>query len=170
MKPSRPFASACCRERAARVELGETRRHPRRILQVQQVGGAGEVKGSTFGSQDVSSRSRPGKVGVVFSPRTPNTGWLIRLASSWVNVHCGRALNDRLSAQTERIRMDLGDQLRPGLSVSEAGERYCALVSPELYSLLTVEFGWTADKHRRWLTDLLEAELLGPRPTTTTRL
>jgi hypothetical protein len=36
--------------------------------------------------------------------------------------------------------------------------------------LLTVEFGWTADKHRRWLTDLLEAELLGPRPTTTTRL
>ena len=80
-----------------------------------------------------------------------------------------RLLNDRLSAQTERIRMYLGDQLRPGLSVSEAGQRYCALVSPELYYLLTVEFGWTADDHREWLTGLLETELLGPRPAPTRR-
>ena len=27
--------------------------------------------------------------------------------------------------------------------------------------MLTVEFGWTADQHRKWLTDLLETELLG---------
>ena len=46
---------------------------------------------------------------------------------------------ERLTNQTERIRRYLGDDLRPGLSVAEAGERYCALASPELYHLLTVE-------------------------------
>jgi AcrR family transcriptional regulator len=75
-----------------------------------------------------------------------------------------RLLHDRLTAQTERIRQYLGDHLRQGLSVSEAGQRYCALASPELYYVLAVEFGWTADQHRRWLADLLETELLGPHP------
>lgn len=71
-----------------------------------------------------------------------------------------RLLRDRLSAQTERIGTYLRDDLRPGLSVAEAGERYCALASPELYNTLTVEFGWTAQRHRAWLTELLTAELL----------
>jgi AcrR family transcriptional regulator len=74
-----------------------------------------------------------------------------------------RLLHDRVTNQTERIRQHLGDDLRQGLSVSEAGQRYCALTSPELYHMLTVEFGWTADHHSKWLTDLLENELLGPR-------
>lgn len=73
-----------------------------------------------------------------------------------------RLLHDRLTAQTERVHHYLGDDLRPGVSVSEAGQRYCALASPELYYLLTVEFGWTADQHRKWLTDLLQTDLLGP--------
>jgi AcrR family transcriptional regulator len=73
-----------------------------------------------------------------------------------------RLLRDRLAAQTERIRAYLGDELRPGLSVTEAGERYCALASPELYYLLTAELGWTPEQHRTWLTGLLETELLGP--------
>jgi AcrR family transcriptional regulator len=73
-----------------------------------------------------------------------------------------RLLRDRLAHQTERIRRYLGAELRPGLSVSAAGERYCVLTSPELYHLLTVEFGWTAALHRKWLTGLLETELLGP--------
>jgi AcrR family transcriptional regulator len=72
-----------------------------------------------------------------------------------------RLLTERLTNQTERIRRYLGDALRPGLSVAEAGERYCALASPELYHLLTVELGWSADQHRTWLTRLLRAELLG---------
>jgi AcrR family transcriptional regulator len=75
-----------------------------------------------------------------------------------------RLLHDRLTAQTERVRQYLGDDLRPGLSVDDAGQRYCALASPELYYVLTVEFGWTTDQHRKWLTDLLETELLGPDP------
>jgi AcrR family transcriptional regulator len=81
-----------------------------------------------------------------------------------------RLLHDRLAAQTERIRKYLGDDLRPGLSADQAGERYCVLASPELYHLLTVEVGWTADQHRSWLTDLLTTELLaprGPRPRRT---
>lgn len=83
-----------------------------------------------------------------------------------------RLLHDRLTAQTERIRKYLGDDLRPGLSVHQAGQRYCVLASPELFYLLTVELGWTADQHRSWLTDLLKTELLTPRtarPSATSR-
>jgi AcrR family transcriptional regulator len=71
-----------------------------------------------------------------------------------------RLLLDRLAAQTERIGRYLADDLKTGLSVAEAGQRYCALVGPDLYYTLTVEFGWTADQHRDWLTDLLAMELL----------
>jgi AcrR family transcriptional regulator len=73
-----------------------------------------------------------------------------------------RLLRDRLANQTERIGEAFGDELRNGLSVREAGERYCALTSPELYYVLTVEFAWTKDQHRRWLAELLATELLGP--------
>jgi AcrR family transcriptional regulator len=71
-----------------------------------------------------------------------------------------RLLHDRLTAQTERIRAYLGDDLRPGLSVEAAGERFGVLASPELYYLLTVELGWTAEQHRAWVTELLRTELL----------
>jgi AcrR family transcriptional regulator len=74
-----------------------------------------------------------------------------------------RLLHDRLRAQTDRIRIYIGDDLRAGLSVDEAGQRYSVLASPELYHLLTVELGWTADRHRSWLIELLKTELLGPR-------
>jgi AcrR family transcriptional regulator len=72
-----------------------------------------------------------------------------------------RLLTERLANQTERIRQYLGDALRPGLAVTEAGERYCALASPELYYLLTIELAWTAEQHRDWLIQLLHTELLG---------
>lgn len=70
-------------------------------------------------------------------------------------------LQERLSFQTERISRFLADDLRPGLTVTEAGERYCALASPELYNLLTTELRWTTEQHRDWLTDLLTIDLLG---------
>jgi AcrR family transcriptional regulator len=72
-----------------------------------------------------------------------------------------RLLQDRLAAQTERIRTHLRYDLRPGLTLVDAGQRYCALASPDLYHLLVSELGWTPGRHRRWLTQLLEAELLG---------
>ena len=71
-----------------------------------------------------------------------------------------RLLEERLTNQTERIRRYLGDQLKPGLTLTEAGQRYCALTSPELYYVLTVELGWTAEQHQHWLTQLLHTELL----------
>jgi hypothetical protein len=71
-----------------------------------------------------------------------------------------RLLEERLTNQTDRIRRFLGHDLRPGLSVAEAGQRYCALASPELYHLLTVELGWSAKRHQTWLTELLKTELL----------
>jgi AcrR family transcriptional regulator len=74
-----------------------------------------------------------------------------------------RLLSERLANQIERIRRYLADQLRPGLSFRAAGERYCALASPELYHLLTVELGWSAEQHRQWVTQLLHSELLGSR-------
>ena len=74
-----------------------------------------------------------------------------------------RLLHDRLTAQTERIRTYLGEDLRPELSADQAGQRYCVLASPELYYLLTVDLGWTADQHRSWLTQLLKTELLATR-------
>lgn len=73
-----------------------------------------------------------------------------------------RLLHERATNQTKRIRRHLGGHLRKGLSVSKAGQRYCALTSPELYHTLTVEFGWTADQHRNWLIDLLKTDLLEP--------
>jgi hypothetical protein len=79
-----------------------------------------------------------------------------------------RLLHERMN-QTERIRQYLGDHLRKGLSVAEAGQRYCALTSPELYQILTVEFGWSAEQHSKWLTDLLERELLGSDPSHRSR-
>jgi AcrR family transcriptional regulator len=72
-----------------------------------------------------------------------------------------RLLAERLANQTDRIQRYLRDALRPGLPVAEAGERYCALASPELYHLLTVQLGWTAEQHAAWLTQLLHIELLG---------
>jgi AcrR family transcriptional regulator len=75
-----------------------------------------------------------------------------------------RLLDERLISQTDRVRSYLGGDLKPGLSVEEAGQRYSALASPDLYHLLVVELGWSADSHRAWLTELLETDLLGARP------
>ena len=72
-----------------------------------------------------------------------------------------RLLHDRLANQTERVRECIGDHLRPGLSVTDAGQQYCALTSPELYYVLTVEFDWTSEQHKSWLIELLQVELLG---------
>jgi hypothetical protein len=73
-----------------------------------------------------------------------------------------RLLRNRLAHVTASIRRYAGDCLRPGLTIEQAGERVCALMSPEMYTLLTVELGWTREQHTEWLCRLLMAELLGP--------
>jgi len=72
-----------------------------------------------------------------------------------------RLLAERLANQTERIRRFIAKDLRPGLSIADAGQRYLVLTSPELYHLLTVEIGWRADQHQAWVTELMRTDLLG---------
>jgi AcrR family transcriptional regulator len=73
-----------------------------------------------------------------------------------------RLLEERLARHARWIRRELTGALRPGLTIKLAAQRLGALQSPELYHLVTVELGWTADQYRDWLAALSEADLLGP--------
>jgi AcrR family transcriptional regulator len=46
--------------------------------------------------------------------------------------------------------LDAKDALRPGLTVDEAADILFALISLEVYVLLTVERGWTPEQWERW--------------------
>lgn len=74
---------------------------------------------------------------------------------------CASTLQIRLQIQTRNLQAYLGTSLRPGLTVKQAAERYSALLSPELYHLLTVEQRWTRRRYTSWVTDLLDHDLLG---------
>jgi AcrR family transcriptional regulator len=73
-----------------------------------------------------------------------------------------RQLQERLDRTTVRVRTDLKGALRPGLTGQRAAQRLAALLSPELHYLVTVQFGWSAEQHRDWVTSLAEGDLLGP--------
>jgi len=45
--------------------------------------------------------------------------------------------------------LDAPGRARPGLDSSEAADMVCALLSPDVHRILTVERGWTADRHER---------------------
>ncbi len=53
--------------------------------------------------------------------------------------------------------------LRPGLRERDAAFIIHALLSPEQYRLLVVDRGWTEVRYRRWVADLLLAQLLAGR-------
>lgn len=69
-------------------------------------------------------------------------------------------LQQRLTDVTSLLPAVVGDSLRSGLSAEDAAQRFCALMSPELHHLLTVELGWTPSRYEQWLTALLQQELL----------
>ena len=71
-----------------------------------------------------------------------------------------RLLRERLADITESMRRYAAGGLRAGLTIEQAGERACALMSPEMHHLLTVGLGWTKEQHREWLRELLVADLL----------
>jgi len=71
-----------------------------------------------------------------------------------------RLLRTRLERNTAHLRMYIGDALRPGLTLREAAHRYCAISSPEVYDLLTVQLGWSAAHHELWLAETAARELL----------
>jgi AcrR family transcriptional regulator len=72
-----------------------------------------------------------------------------------------RMLQVRLRIQSTNVQTYLGPALRDGLTVKRAAERYSALLSPELYHLLTVERRWTTRQYESWVADLLDHDLLG---------
>ena len=47
--------------------------------------------------------------------------------------------------------LDARGALDPGLDSSEAADMVYALLSPDGHRILTVERGWTADRHKRWI-------------------
>ena len=70
-------------------------------------------------------------------------------------------LAQRLASQRRLIQLFFGGDLRDGLTLSEAADRYTALTSPELHHLCIEDLGWTLEQHERWLLELAQRELLG---------
>lgn len=50
--------------------------------------------------------------------------------------------------------------LRPGISERDAADIIHALASPEVYSLLVLDRGWSGERYERWLTSILIDQLL----------
>jgi AcrR family transcriptional regulator len=69
-------------------------------------------------------------------------------------------LDRRLEVQARNLHTYLGAGLRDGLSMDEAAERYSALLSPDLYTLLTVDRGWPPNRYEAWITEILDRDLL----------
>lgn len=71
----------------------------------------------------------------------------------------------RLSRMTQVAQTLAGKtQLRPGLSVQEAGEIMWAYSSPELYRLLVLHRSWTPERFGQFVGESLVDALLGPDP------
>jgi AcrR family transcriptional regulator len=71
-----------------------------------------------------------------------------------------RMLKSRLETQRRNLQIVLGDALRPGLTFEDAAEHYSALLSPELFHLLTVVRGWESTRYEVWIWETLCRELL----------
>ena len=59
--------------------------------------------------------------------------------------------------------------LRAGLGERDAADVIHALASPEVYGLLVLDRGWTAERYESWLTSLLADQLLAAREEPATR-
>jgi AcrR family transcriptional regulator len=53
--------------------------------------------------------------------------------------------------------------LRPGLSGAQAADAMAMMVSPYVYSMLTVDMGWSPDRYQQWLAHALPHLLLRPQ-------
>ncbi|MEX2655306.1 MAG: hypothetical protein WD532_09805 [Acidimicrobiia bacterium] len=56
--------------------------------------------------------------------------------------------------------------LRRGLEPKDAAEQLWLLTPSEQYLHAIYVLGWTSDTYRRWLTSMLDRELLAPRDDT----
>ena len=56
--------------------------------------------------------------------------------------------------------------LRPELRQRDAADIIHALMSPEIYRLLVIDRGWPPERYERWLTGILNDQLLRPPAVT----
>ena len=67
----------------------------------------------------------------------------------------------RHSGQSRIVRALVGaGHLRDGLSPAAAADIVYAVMSPELFRILTVERGWSEARYERWLATTLRSQLL----------
>ncbi|HET9444581.1 MAG TPA: TetR family transcriptional regulator [Acidimicrobiales bacterium] len=71
-------------------------------------------------------------------------------------------IGDRRARNMRDLVRGLGPEgtLRPGLSVDEAADVLWATAAADVFLLLTVERGWSADAYERWLADTWRRLLL----------
>lgn len=72
-----------------------------------------------------------------------------------------RLLEERLARNTKHLREFVGGELRTGLTLRRAAERFCALTSPEMHHLLIADLGWSARLHQEWVATVADQDLLG---------
>jgi AcrR family transcriptional regulator len=75
-----------------------------------------------------------------------------------------RAISDRRAANMRLLAADLHStgRLRADLSLDEVADVIWATNSPELWTLLVTERGWTPERYADWLTDTWVRTLLEP--------
>ena len=56
----------------------------------------------------------------------------------------------------------LGSSLRPGLTKAHAADVMVTVQSPYVYSMLTVDLGWSPAQYERWLAHALPRLLVRP--------
>jgi TetR/AcrR family transcriptional regulator, regulator of autoinduction and epiphytic fitness len=70
-------------------------------------------------------------------------------------------LKERLQNMTRFAHsVSANGSFRDGLNDKRAGEMIWAVTSPELFQLLTVDLGWSAEQYERWLAESLARLLL----------
>jgi AcrR family transcriptional regulator len=74
----------------------------------------------------------------------------------WKEISTRRAANMRKFVRDLRAT----GRLRPGLSISDAADVVWAMNSSEMFVLLTVDRGWSAQRYERWLADSWQRLLL----------
>ncbi len=115
-------------------------------------------------SEPVATLARLAAVSVDINTRTgPVYRILVSAASSEPDA---AAILDDLTRQRQegqgRVTAALAKAkvLRHGMTARDAGDIVHALASPELYRLLVVDRGWSAERYERWLADALATQLL----------
>jgi AcrR family transcriptional regulator len=89
----------------------------------------------------------------------------VLLSSAGVDAEAAEMLavtrRQRHTGQSRIVRaLVRSGHLRKGLAPAAAADIVHALMSPEVFHILTVERGWSEARYERWLADTLRAQLL----------